>query len=143
MAIAYDNNLYTYIINPLEDLIQAEFGGKINYDEHKGTRSIVIKTDGDELVDLRSGGQIRDYLIQIIYTVKKGGEYVKAKQLREVTEYAERMRRLIWNNSNYSAGGTDYWFNGRVSDIDYSRDEDDPELTIATLDCAFTREEVI
>ena len=139
MAITYDNNIYTYIINPLEILIKAEFKNvKINYDKHTGDHSLVIIPDGDELVDLRSGGQIRDYLIQIIYTLKKGGEYVKSKQLNHITEYAERMRRLIWNNSNGSN-----WFNGRVSDIGYSRDEDDPELFMATLDCAFTREEVI
>jgi hypothetical protein len=47
----------------------------------------------------------------------------------------ERLKRLVFNNINYSSGVS--WFDGRITDIDYGRDEDDDTLLkgVATFVC--------
>ena len=37
---------------------------------------------------------------------------------------AERMKRLIFNNKNYSVSGVNQFFNAEVTNIDYTREEE-------------------
>ena len=139
MAITYTNNIYTYIIKPLEDLIQAEFiQVKISYEEHSGTKSFLITPNGDTLVELRGHGQVRQYGVIVSYGFRKGGRYSRVDQYKHLTEIGERFKRLIWNYTD----GTN-WFDGKCDDIRYEQDEDDMELFKAIIDCSFSREEVI
>ena len=135
MAITYVNNIHDYIVEPLEDLLEAEFTEDIGFGEHIG---IEIIPNGDELVELRGCGQIRDYSVSIIYSYNAGVEYQRDEQYQHLSNIGERIKRLIWNNTDGSN-----WFDGKVDSIEYEQDEEDRELFRATLECAFSREEVI
>ena len=54
---------------------------------------------------------------------------------KQVSNIMERLKRLVFNNINYSSGTS--WFDGRITDIEYSRDEDDETLLngVATFVC--------
>lgn len=138
MAIEYTNNIYTNIISPLDKLIQDEFEGvSITYDEPNGNESFQILPTNDELLGMRGNGQVRDYSVQITYTYKQGAEYQKDVQLQHLANVAERLKRLIWNNTD-----GDNWFDGRVDSINYEQESEGEDYK-AVIECSFSREEVI
>jgi hypothetical protein len=137
--MTYVNNIFTYIIDPLDLLIQNEFSGvPITFDEPVGNESFLIVPSGDELMGLRGAGQVRDYSVEVTYTYKAGADYQKDIQFQHLTEIAERFKRLVWDNTDGSN-----WFDGRVESIEYGQDEENAELFTAKIECSFSREEVI
>ena len=133
--ITYTNNINDYIVEPLENILEAEFAEDIGFGEHVGIEILPIT---DNLGDLRGNGQVREYTINIIYSYRAGSDYQRDDQYLHLTNIGERIKRLIWNNTDGSN-----WFDGRVESIEYEQDEDDKELFRAKLECAFSREEVI
>ena len=139
MAITYTNNFYTYIITPLDKIIQDEFEGvQITYDVPSGDEYFSVVPTSDELLGLRGSGQVREYSVQITYTYKQGAEYQKDVQLQHLANVAERFKRLMWNNTD-----TSNWFDGRVDSISYEQDDDAKENFKTVIECSFSREEVI
>ena len=134
MAITFTNTIYDDVIESLATIINDEFAISIHYDEHRGNNSFLLIPESDTLLEHLSSGISREYSITIEYQIKSGGSYNK-NSFKQVSNIMERLKRLVFNNINYSSGTS--WFDGRITDIDYSRDEDDGTLLkgVATFVC--------
>ena len=120
MAITYENVVFDRIVESLNTLLADEFSIPIRYDEHKGNQSFLITPGEDELIELISHGQSRTYSILISYEITSGGEYTK-NNVKQVSETAERVKRLIHNNTAYSPSDVYKWHDGRIETITYAR----------------------
>ena len=134
MAITFTNTIYDDVIDSLATIINDEFAIPLHYDEHRGNQSFLLIPESDTLLEHLSSGISREYSILVEYQVKSGGTYNK-NSFKQVSNIMERFKRLVFNNINYSSGTS--WFDGRVTDIEYSRDEDDETLLkgVATFVC--------
>ena len=134
MPITFTNTIYDDVIDSLATIINDEFTIPIHYDEHRGNQSFLLTPESDTLLEHLSSGISREYSISVEYQVKSGGTYNK-NSFKQVSNIMERFKRLVFNNINYSSGTS--WFDGRITDIDYSRDEDDETLLkgVATFMC--------
>ena len=132
MAVTYENVLFDRVISSLHTLIADEFPIPVSFDEHEGNQSFLITPVDDSLITLISKGQAREYIVNISYQLQSGGNYTK-NSVKQVTEIAERMKRLIYNNTAYSPSSSYKWHDGRIESIVYSRDEDDPSLLGAVM----------
>lgn len=122
--ITYTNKIKT-VLDSVEKLIEDEFNIPV-IDEHKGNESIVINPVDDTLIEYLSIGQSRTYNLSIEYTMSKAGGFENVKD--HLTNRAERIKRLLFNNANYSPSGTYKFHEGQVTSITYEQDEDDPEI---------------
>ena len=120
--ITYENVVFDRIIESLNTLLADEFSIPIRYDEHKGNQSFLITPGEDELIELISKGQSRTYSILISYELTSGGEYTK-NNVKQVSEIAERVKRLIMNNTAYTPSDVYKWHDGRIETITYSRED--------------------
>ena len=125
MAITYTNTVSSVVMDSIEKLLEDEFNIPVLH-EHKGNESITVNLVEDSLVINLGDAQQRNYDFSIIYTMSKAGEFETVKD--HLTNRAERIKRLFFNNSNYSPSGTLKFFNGNVDSITYENDEDNPEL---------------
>ena len=134
MAITFTNTIYDDVIESLATIIKDEFAISIHYDEHRGNNSFLLIPESDTLLEHLSSGISREYSISVEYQVKSGGTYNK-NSFKQVSNIMERFKRLVFNNINYSSGTS--WFDGRITDIEYSKDEDDETLLngVATFVC--------
>ena len=105
MAISFNNVIYERVIDNLHSIIADEFGIQIFYDEHQSNQSFLLQPVSDDLNEQINTGMVRDYTILISYQVDFAGNYTK-ESFRQVSLVAERMKRLIYNNRNYSVSGT-------------------------------------
>ncbi len=112
-------------MDSIEKLLEDEFNIPVLH-EHKGNESITVNLVEDSLVINLGDAQQRNYDFSIVYTMSKAGEFETVKD--HLTNRAERIKRLLFNNSNYSPSGTLKFFNGNVDSITYENDEDNPEL---------------
>ena len=65
--------------------------------------------------------------VNISYELLRSGNYTK-NSVKQVSEIAERLKRLLYNNKVYDVSGSNKYFNGSVESIIYERDEDNDEL---------------
>ena len=138
MAIAYTNIIKTNVLDSLEKILEDEFGAiPVGY-EAKGNECFILQSEEDTLIDLLSSGQSRSYSVLITYQMKKAGNMELNKD--HLTGRAERVKRLIRNNSAYSPSSSYKFHDGRTESIIYETDEDDPELkrAIITFNCTVT-----
>lgn len=127
MAITYENVIYDRIVDNLHTIIADEFSIPIYFDEHEGNQSFLITPVTDEIEDSLTGGQVRNYTVQVSYELQSGGNYTK-NSVKQVSEITERLKRLLYNNRDYTVSGTSQFYNGIVNGIIYERDEDDQNL---------------
>ena len=125
MAVTYTNTVSSVVMDSIEKLLEDEFNIPVLH-EHKGNESITVNLVEDSLVINLGDAQQRNYDVAIVYTMSKAGEFETVKD--HLTNRAERIKRLLFNNSNYSPSGTLKFFNGNVDSITYENDEDNPEL---------------
>ena len=131
MAVSYTNIIKTNVLDSVEKLLEDEFGGiPVGY-EAKGNECFVLEPQEDTLIELLSGGQARSYAVLIVYQMKKAGNMELNKD--HLTGRAERVKRLIYNNSAYSPSSTYKFHDGRTESIVYEIDEDDPEFKRANI----------
>ena len=134
MAITFTYTIYDDVMEGLATIINDEFAIPIHYDQHRGNQSFLLIPESDTLLEHLSSGISREYSISVEYQVKSGGTYNK-NSFKQVSNIMERFKRLVFNNINYSSGTS--WFDGRITDIEYSKDEDDETLLngVATFVC--------
>ncbi len=142
MAISYENVIYDRVIESLSSIIADEFSMPIYYDAHEGNQSFLITPVSDELNETLSTAKIREYTVNVSYQVDLAGNYTKLT-LKQVSEIAERMKRLIYNNRNYTVSGSRQFYNANVSSIEYAKDEDNPDLVSASMEVNVSVMEVI
>ena len=139
MSLTYTNQIET-ILNGIETLIEDEFDIPV-MDEHKGNESFVLQPVSDDLIENLHGGQSRVYSTTIIYTMVKAGH--SDTNRNHITNRAERIKRLLFNNSNYSPDGTYKWHDGQINQITYEQDEDNQEINKALIEFSCTKQESI
>ena len=142
MAITFNNVIYDRVIDNLHSIIANEFGIQIFYDEHKGNQSFLIEPVSDDLNEQINTGMVRDYTILIGYQLEFSGNYTK-ERFRQVSLVAERMKRLLYNNRNYSESGTRQFYNAVIDSTVYERDEDNPDLLRANMTAVVSAMEII
>ena len=131
MAISYTNIIKTNVLDSIEKLLEDEFGGiPVGY-EAKGNECFILQPEEDTLVELLSSGQVRSYSVLIIYEMNKAGNMELNKD--HMTNRAERVKRLMYNNSAYSPSSAYKFHDGSIDSITYEIDEDDPELKRANI----------
>ena len=142
MAITFENVIFDRVIDNLNSIIANEFGIQIFYDEHQGNQSFLIEPVSDDLNEQINTGMVRDYTILISYQVDFAGNYTK-ESFRQVALVAERMKRLLYNNRNYSESGTRQFYNAVIDSTVYERDEDNTDLLRANMTAVVSAMEII
>jgi hypothetical protein len=142
MAVTYENVIYDRVINNLHSIMADEFSIPIYFDAHEGNQSFLITPVSDELEDSLTSGQTRNCEVEISYQLTSSGNYTK-NSVKQVSEIAERLKRLLYNNRNYAVSGTTKFFNGIVNGINYERDEDNEELLRSILSFTCTTMELV
>lgn len=127
---SYANVVYENVIESLQDLIRKEFNIPV-IDEHRGNHSFVIDPQQDTFVQYLSSGQTRNYDVDIIYTLMRGGGYKNVKT--QLTSTAEHLKRLIHNNTSYSPSGIYKYHDGRIETVTYEQDEENLDVWRANL----------
>ena len=127
---SYANVVYENVIESLQDIIRKEFNIPV-IDEHRGNQSFIIDPQGDTLIQMISSGQSRDYEVDIIYTLMRGGGFKSVKT--QLTSTAEHLKRLIHNNSHYKPSGVYKYHDGRVESVNYEQDEDNLDVWRANV----------
>ena len=127
---SYANVVYENVIESLQDIIRKEFKIPV-IDEHRGNQSFTIDPQGDTLIQMISSGQSRDYEVDIIYTLMRGGGFKSVKT--QLTSTAEHLKRLIHNNTSYSPSGVYKYHDGRIETVNYEQDEENLDLWRANL----------
>ena len=137
MALSFTNVIVDNVIESLHTLIADEFNTLIMYDKHEGNQSFLIQPVSDELVEILASGQTRDYTINISYRVEFSGNYTKTS-VKQVSNIAERLKRLLYNNRNYSVSGTTKFYNAVVNNIEYVKEDKallaNSEVTVSVLE---------
>ena len=142
MAITYENVIYDRVIDSLHSIIANEFNIPIHFDEHQGNQSFLITPVSDELEDSLTSGQTRNCEVEISYQLASSGNYTK-NSVKQVSEIAERLKRLLYNNRNYAVSGTTKFYNGIVNGVTYERDEDDDGLLRGIVSFTCTTMELV
>ena len=96
------NRLYNQnVLDNLSLIIKQEFENiPIRFDStFRGNSFFQIIPQTDELVELRTNGQIREYGLQIIYYEKNYGAYTKKSKLDNRVKIVERLKELIRINT--------------------------------------------
>ena len=127
---SYANVVYENVIESLQDLIRKEFQIPV-IDEHRGNQSFVIDPQQDTFVQYLSSGQTRNYDVDIIYTLMRGGGYKNVKT--QLTSTAEHLKRLIHNNTSYSPSGVYKYHHGKIETVTYEQDEENLDVWRANL----------
>mgnify|MGYP003661711412 CR=1 FL=1 len=142
MAVTYENVIYDRVIGNLHSIIADEFSIPISFDAHEGNQSFLITPVSDELEDSLTSGQIRNCEVEISYQLASPGNYTK-NSVKQVSEIAERLKRLLYNNRNYAVSGTTKFYNGIVNGVTYERDEDDDGLLRGIVSFTCTTMELV
>ena len=142
MAVTYENVIYDRVINNLHSIMADEFSIPIYFDAHEGNQSFLITPVSDELEDSLTSGQTRNCEVEIRYQLTSSGNYTK-NSVKQVSEIAERLKRLLYNNRNYAVSGTTKFYNGIVNGVTYERDEDDDGLLRGIVSFTCTTMELV
>ena len=125
------SNITDRVIDGMSDILNTEFpGSQISFDKIR-PNSFLITPEEDNLIELTSFGQRREYVATITYELKFGGQDNR-NGIKAISNVAERIKRLFApdNNSSYSPSG---WYNARILSVEYERDEDSPEIMRALI----------
>ena len=139
MAITFENVHYDRVIDSLNTLLSNEFSIPVRYDEYTFPQSFLLLPQSDDLAELLSFGQTREYGVLIGYQLKIGGKYGR-QNMKQVSSKAEQVKRLILNNTSYSPSSSYKWHGANITSIEYEIDADDPSLlrALMTFNCTVT-----
>jgi len=127
--ITFENIFKNRVIDNIQKLIKQSIPGvPLFYDEHKGQESFLIRPVSDSFVDYASNAHIRQYEVEISFQIHSGSEFTRDKDIQRLTDIAELLKRIFFDNRDLEALGITEWYNGKVSSVIYERDSDDTEL---------------
>ena len=132
-------NALSNLYNGLKDMIGSDFTVKTGLDVNnikigeveekdlgdfaQGFLTIVPVTDEHE--EYLAQMDERKYSVQLNYY--RTFQRLTKNELDELTDFGERLRQLLVNNSDYSPSGVQKWFGGIVEIVDYTQDLSDIE----------------
>jgi len=128
MAIEFENVSHTHVIDPLVDLILAEFRGHTTFrafgDTPKSSSWIEIQDLTESLLEDLAGASVRRYAVEFAY-VQRVGKTSGVTSLKERSNTVERLVALLRQNKDYSPAGVYHWHNGEVGDVDHNAETDE------------------
>ncbi len=127
--IDYSNKIFE-VMDSVHHIIAKEMAIPITYDGHDGNHSIFIQPVSDNLLEILTNGQNRQYTILISYELTSGGDYTE-NTFKQVANVAEHIKRLFAPDNNANNDTT--WSGGEVESVEYERDEDDETKVRALL----------
>jgi len=136
--VEFENIFKTRVLDNVHKLIKQTIPSvPLFYDEHKGQESFLIRPVSDTFVDYASNAHIRTYITEISFEIHSGSEFTRDKDVQRLTDKAELVKRIFFNNRDLEALEVTEWFNAKVTDIVYERDTDDTERErfVMTLEC--------
>ena len=144
MTLTFTNVLKINILDSLKKIISTEFNKMPIYNDipfinRGGTMFLNISIVGDQTEESYTQGELRkiEASIRLYQSLKGLQEHNKTKSIQN--RYAERIRSLIEQNSNYEVSDSRKWINGQVSSIEYDPDieEDEENFMVCELSCEF------
>ncbi|MFQ6609319.1 MAG: hypothetical protein ACE5D7_00825 [Fidelibacterota bacterium] len=134
--ITYTNIFYDTVLKGIRNLMRAEFDEPISFDGFEDeSGSFYISPVSDDFLDDAAIAHVRRYTVQISYHGKVTFEHA--------TKRAERLKRLLFNNLGYSVSGAYQWHDGEIDSVEYSEDEENPEIVQFNLNYSVTVHEAI
>lgn len=99
--ISYNKTLNQNVLRSLTYLLYREFSSTaIRYDDtYNGNRYFRLTPIEDNVVDLRTSGVLREYLIEIKYAERQVGRYTKRKSLDKRINTIERLKEVLRQNT--------------------------------------------
>ena len=116
----YENVLYDRVVDSLFTILADEFHIPIYFDSHRGNQSFLIIPSNDSIIAPYNFGQDREYSLIIQYQLNSGGTYNR-NTMKQITEISERVKRLIYNNVDYTVSNVYHWNNANISEITHAR----------------------
>lgn len=120
--ITYTNN-QKIIADEFSSLIKDEFKCPVllehEFQPERITKGFYFRFEftSDEWVESNSGGETRDYLIDLIMYLDQKKYSTRREYDRFYSTVLERMRQLSVTNRAYTVEGTYYWHNWRITEI--------------------------
>jgi hypothetical protein len=142
MAISYENVFFDRCLENIHLLIANEFNSPVYFDKHEGNHSFLITPGEDVLEETVVNGQVRSLTTLISFELRAGGNYTK-NSVKQISETIERLKRLLYNNRNYSESGVVKFYNGIVDSVTYERDPDDNNILRGILSFTCTTMELV
>ena len=133
------NNIYKKkVLDNIQKLIKQTIPGvPLYYDEHRGQESFLITPVSDAFVDFASNAHIRQFTTEISFQIHSGSEFTRDRDIKRLTDIAELLKRIFFNNRDLELLNITEWYNAKVLDIVYQRSEEDTEVEsfVLTLEC--------
>jgi len=139
MARVEFTNIYKEkVLDNIQKLIKQTIPSiPLYYDEHRGQESFLLRPISDTFIDYASNAHIRTYTTEISFEILSGSDYTRDKDILRLTDIAELVKRIFFDNRDLEVLNLTEWYNAKVTDIIYERDEEDTEKErfILTLEC--------
>ena len=144
MAITFENIYKDRVLDNIQKLLKQNLSSiPIFYSDHRGQESFLIIPESDTFLDHSSNVHLRQYSTTINYRLRRGGEYTKDNHLNRLTTIAESVKRILFDNKNFESDSTSQWYNGIVDSVEYTRDEDDENISNVAITFQCNVNEVI
>ena len=123
--VTFDNIFKTNVLDNIQKLIKQTIPSvPFFYDEHRGNESFLVRPIADSFVDFLSNAHIRSFTVEISYEINSSAEFTKDKDIHRLTNRAEHIKRILFNNKNLTINNETQWYNATVNEIIYERDEE-------------------
>ena len=136
--ITFENIYKERVLDNIQKLIKQSIPSiPLYYDEHKGQESFLIRPVSDVFIDYASNAHIRTYTTQISFQIHTGSDFTKDRDIKRLTDIAELVKRIFFDNRDLEALEVTQWYNARIIEITYERDEEDSEKErfVMNLEC--------
>ena len=136
--VEFENIYKERVLDNIQKLIKQTIPSiPLYYDEHRGQESFLLRPQSDTFIDYASNAHIRQYETLISFQIISGSDYTRDKDIQRLTDVAELVKRIFFDNRDLEALGITEWYNAKVTDIVYERDTEDTEVErfVMTLEC--------
>tara|TARA_R100000329_G_scaffold149787_2_gene141141 strand:+ start:255 stop:695 length:441 start_codon:yes stop_codon:yes gene_type:complete len=136
--ITFENIYKERVLDNIQKLIKQSIPSiPLYYDEHKGQESFLIRPVSDVFIDYASNAHVRTYTTQISFQIHTGSDFTKDRDIKRLTDIAELVKRIFFDNRDLEALEVTQWYNARIIEITYERDEEDSEKErfVMNLEC--------
>ena len=141
MATPFTSVFKANVLDPLESLLKSELGKiPIYYDQefqHRGNFFIRVIPIQDELDEPTTEDQMRTYGVILRAYRRTPGPYNKQRNLTQLINYVDRIKRLIGNNSNYRPSADYAWNDGVITRVNYQPELEGKEEAYQVVDLLF------
>jgi len=136
--VTFENIYKDRVLNNIQKLIKQTIPSvPLYYDEHRGQESFLLRPQSDNFIDYASNAHIRQYETLISFQIISGSDYTRDKDIQRLTDVAELVKRIFFDNRDLGDTNITDWYNAKVTNIAYERDEEDTEVErfVMTLEC--------